>query len=126
MDSEFLNRLIEYWEGCSIGGEMKSDKLFALHIKALKDCDDFESQDLFNGLVLNQKYYNLFKNHLISFDVFGKILLSSDYTESDWLHMGISKHAQINKCKLTINHAFYLEDHRFIFQNKGQKILKHE
>lgn len=40
--AELTQKLIEYWGGCSVNSSTVNDELFAISIKPLIECDDFE------------------------------------------------------------------------------------
>lgn len=121
--SNYRNKLIEYWgKSCVIKLEMK-ELLIASHIKPFSECNDNEKYDLYNGLLLTPNYDKLFDKFLISFDNLGRILVSSLLEKSDLEKLGVSKEDKLNSEKISTNHSEYLKYHNEQF-NLKEKSLK--
>jgi predicted restriction endonuclease len=111
-NQNFRNRLIEYWGGSSVSNSGNSDELIAVPIKSLDDCDEFEKNYFYNGLILCANYSRLFLEYLISFDALGQILISDSLSDSDIQNLGISRVDCLKKEKLSLNHVVYLAEHK--------------
>ena len=110
--SSYRRKLLEYWGGCSVSGCSNISVLIASHIKQYSICLDKEKYDVFNGLLLTPNYDKLFDAYLISFDEFGKILISENLIIEDLEKLGVSKSDRLLKNKLTQEHVVYLKEHR--------------
>ncbi len=111
-NQNFRDRLIEYWGGSSVSDCGNSDELIAVPIKSWDDCDEFEKNDLYNGLILCKNHASLFLEYLVSFDELGQILISESLSDSDIQKLGISRVDCLKKEKLSLNHVVYLTEHK--------------
>ncbi len=109
---EFRNKLIKYWQGCSVTDFDQYDILIASHIKPWNKSNNQERLDVFNGLLLLPTLDKLFDKGYISFDDNGYILTSQLLNNNTLL--GINKEMKIN---IQTEHKKYLKFHReFILQ----------
>ena len=104
---EFRNKLIEYWNGCSVTGLEQTDILIASHIKPWSESSDEERLDKFNGLLLIPNLDKLFDKGYISFDNDGKILISPQL--KDLTSLGVTQNMKI---KMKLEHEKYLKYHK--------------
>jgi len=106
----FRERLISYWNGCSISSFGHFNILMASHIKPWRVSDNAQRIDVYNGLLLLPNYDKLFDKGYISFTDAGKIIYSSYLTTSDrtLLNMNDSVHL----VKIDVKHLPYLKYHR--------------
>jgi len=112
----FREKLVEYWNGCSVTQFKQIEILVASHIKPWKDSNDKERLDYFNGLLLIPNLDKVFDKGYISFNDNGSILISKELTNYEIL--GIKKTMRIN---LENKHIKYLKFHRNnIFKGNGQ------
>lgn len=77
----FRAKLIQMWGGCAVTGYRNTQLLLASHIKPWRDSKNEERLDRFNGLLLLANIDKAFDLGFISFDDFGRVLISS-YLES--------------------------------------------
>ena len=110
--NELKKNLISRYGRCFVTGITNADILEASFIKPQHECNDDERIDIFNGLLLTPNYCKLFNEYLISFDLFGEILVSSLLSDDDLVKLGISKMDKILDGILTMSHAYYMEEHR--------------
>ncbi|MEI8202457.1 MAG: HNH endonuclease [Bacteroidota bacterium] len=118
--SKYRENLIEYWKGCSVSGCKLNQILIASHIKPWNECQQDEKYHVFNGLLLTPNYDKLFDSYLISFDEFGKIMISDSLTDDDLGKLGISRDDKIDEQNLTLSHLYYLEGHRLNFSDRNK------
>lgn len=104
---DFREKLINYWGGCSVTRFQKTEILIASHIKPWRDSNNEERLDQFNGLLLTPNLDKLFDKGYISFNDYGKILISKKLTDS--VLLGINQNMKIN---MKNEHKKYLEFHR--------------
>jgi hypothetical protein len=104
---KFRNKLIKYWNGCSVTDYKNIDLLVASHIKPWRNSSDKERLDLFNGLLLIPNLDRLFDIGYISFDDEGRIIISEEL--EDYKILGINKNMKIN---IQEEHKKYLDYHR--------------
>ena len=114
---DFRDKLIKYWEGCSVTDFKQTDILIASHIKPWCKANSKERLDLFNGLLLLPTLDKLFDKGYISFDDNGVILISSIL--KDFEPLGITTDMNIT---IKNEHRKYLSYHR----NKIFNALKYE
>lgn len=111
----FRDKLINYWEGCSVTGNNIFELLIASHIKPWRDCAPNECIDLTNGLLLLPNLDKAFDQGFISFQNSGEILISSQL-KSGASDFGINPNLRLRKT--TEYHWPFLEYHRNkIFKN---------
>ncbi len=106
----FRNKLIEYWNGCSISGCSLLPVLVASHIKPWYVSDNEQRLDPFNGLLLQPNIDKLFDKGYITFDLKGNIQCSSFLDNNDRKLLGINKSMQLRK--LEDMHKKYLVYHQ--------------
>lgn len=106
----FRNKLIEYWNGCSISGCSLLPVLVASHIKPWYVSDNEQRLDPFNGLLLQPNIDKLFDKGYITFDLKGNIQCSSFLDNNDRKLLGINKSMQLRK--LEDMHKKYLMYHQ--------------
>lgn len=106
----FRNRLLSYWEGCSITCCKLTNILIASHIKPWRDSNNRERLDVFNGLLLTPNYDKLFDLGFISFDNNGEIIFSKEFPKSERQILGIDNHTHL--ISVDERHFEYLRFHR--------------
>jgi predicted restriction endonuclease len=116
--SNYRKKLIEYWGKSSVTNLEIQELLIASHIKPFSECNENEKYDLYNGLLLTPNYDKLFDKFLISFDNYGKILISSSLKKSDLEKLGVSKYDKLNSEKISKSHFEYLKYHNEQFNLK--------
>lgn len=104
---DFREKLINYWNGCSVTKFQKIEILIASHIKPWRDSNNEERVDHFNGLLLTPNLDKLFDKGYISFDDNGNILISKELTDFETL--GLNQNMKIN---IKNEHRKYLYFHR--------------
>ncbi len=110
---EFRNKLIEYWNGCSVTKFNKIELLIASHIKPWSKSTNQERLDIYNGLLLMPNIDKVFDLGFISFNDNGRILISEQLT--DYNLLGINSLMNID---VKEEHKKYLEYHRkYVFKN---------
>ena len=110
--SEYRKNLVEYWEGkCAVTGCKLEVILIASHAKPWRKCEtNNECVSKYNGFLLTPNLDRLFDYGLISFDDNGKILISSEVTETEYESLGLRKDMRLGKVEE--GHHVYLEYHR--------------
>lgn len=106
----FRERLIEYWQGCSISSFSHFNILTASHIKPWRDSDNQQRLDVYNGLLLLPNFDKLFDKGYISFHDDGKIIYSSYLSKTDRALLGMGD--DIHLLKIDPRHKGYLKYHR--------------
>ena len=106
----FRQRLIDYWEGCSVTQCPTYPLLMASHIKPWRRSDNVQRLDVFNGLLLTPNIDKLFDKGYISFDKRGGIILSNFLSASDRKLLGVD--ANLHLQRIDDRHQPYLEYHR--------------
>lgn len=104
---DFRDKLIKYWNGCSVTRYQNTEILIASHIKPWRESTSEERLDSFNGLLLTPNLDKLFDKGFISFDDEGKILISKSLINFELL--GIDKNMKI---AIENKHRKYLNFHR--------------
>ena len=104
---DFRDKLIKYWNGCSVTRYQNTEILIASHIKPWSESTSEERLDSFNGLLLTPNLDKLFDKGFISFDDEGKILISKSLINFELL--GIDKNMKI---AIENKHRKYLNFHR--------------
>jgi len=107
---EFRDKLIRYWQGCSISAFRHYDLLVASHIKPWRDAANEERIDLYNGLLLLPNYDKLFDRGYISFNDDGLIIFSRYLDNEDRKLLGMDSHVHL--LKIEDKHKPFLEYHR--------------
>ena len=108
----FRKSLIDKYNGrCIITGIDHPDLLVASHIKPWAASSNKERLSVDNGLLLSATYDRLFDRGLITFDRYGKIILSSQIGAENIKRLGLSQGLKFN---LQINKSMneYLSYHR--------------
>ena len=110
--SEYRKNLIEYWEGkCAVTGCGFTDVLIASHAKPWIKCGTHnESISKYNGFLLTPNIDGLFDDGYISFDDEGKILISGEVPEKEWVSLGLSSDMKLDK--IEEGHRQFLAYHR--------------
>lgn len=103
----FRQRLVAYWNGCSVTGFKDTSLLVASHIKPWSASDNHERLDIFNGLLLVPNLDKVFDSGYITFASDGYIVISPLLTEPEKL--GIHPKMRVT---LTSNHMPFMEFHR--------------
>lgn len=103
----FREKLIEFWQGCSVTKFKNIEILIASHIKPWNSSSNEERLDVYNGFLLTPNLDKLFDQGYISFDDNGKILISEKL--KDFQLLGISNDMKIS---ITPEHKKYLVYHR--------------
>jgi len=106
----FRANLIKYWQGCSVTNCKYIDILRASHIKPWRYSTNEERLDYFNGLLLIPSLDALFDIGLISFDVKGAILISTQLDKKYWNILNVSETMILQKHDK--RHQMFLEFHR--------------
>lgn len=106
----FRNKLIEYWNGCSVSGCSLLPVLVASHIKPWYASDNIQRLDPFNGLLLQPNIDKLFDRGYITFDLKGNIICSSFLEKDDRILLGINNNMHLRK--IDDMHKQYLEYHQ--------------
>lgn len=109
---EFRKSLIDKYNGrCIITGIDHPNLLVASHIKPWAASSNKERLSVDNGLLLSATYDRLFDRGLITFNKYGKILLSSRIGAENIKRLGLSQGMKFN---LQINKSMeeYLSYHR--------------
>ncbi len=104
---QFRKKLIEQWGGCAITGYRDTRLLVASHIKPWSTSTNQERLDPFNGLLLLPNLDKVFDLGYISFEISGRIVISSELEDAKTL--GINTQLKAN---LKNAHQCYLEFHR--------------
>ena len=103
----FREKLIEFWQGCSVTGFENIEILIASHIKPWSNSSNEERLDVYNGFLLTPNLDKLFDKGYISFDTNGKILISEKL--KDFQKLGINNNMKIS---ISPEHKKYLDYHR--------------
>lgn len=106
----FRDKLIKYWNGCSISTFSHFDMLIASHIKPWKDAANDERIDVYNGLLLLPNYDKLFDRGYISFEDNGLVIYSRYIDQEDRKLLGMDSHVHLRK--LEDKHKAFLKYHR--------------
>lgn len=104
---KFRRDLITMWQGCAVTGCKTNELLVASHIKPWHASDNRERLDKFNGLLLMANIDRAFDAGLISFDLSGKIIISSQFVDFDVAGLN-----QSMKITLAPEHETYMQYHR--------------
>ena len=104
--------LVKYWNGsCAVTGCTNEELLVASHIKPWAECGrNGEWVDSYNGLLLAAGVDAAFDKGFISFGDDGSMLMSSDFSVSDAIALGIPLDARLTR--VDQRHKPYLEYHR--------------
>jgi hypothetical protein len=107
---QFRQSLINYWSSCAVSGCQDKRLLKASHIKPWRKSSVEERLSLYNGLLLNPSLDECFDSGFISFDDFGRIMVSEELTKADMDALAITKDMKL--AKLENGHKKYLAYHR--------------
>jgi len=107
---QFRLSLIAYWQGCSVTGCSQVEILKASHIKPWRDCTNDERLNVYNGLLLLPNLDACFDIGFISFGDEGKILISSQLSDTALAQLGIKRDMELSKIEQ--GHKGFLEYHR--------------
>jgi len=107
---QFRLSLIAYWQGCSVTGCSQAEILRASHIKPWRDSTNEERLNIYNGLLLLPNLDACFDMGFISFSDEGKILISSQISDTTLAQLDI-KHG-MELLKIEQEHKEFLGYHR--------------
>lgn len=105
----FRRYLLALWRACPITGCTETSLLKASHIKPWSTSSNHERLDPYNGILLTPTFDTLFDKGYISFDDFGKILISKSLAKSERDALGVREAISI---KISASHIPYLRHHR--------------
>lgn len=106
----FRDRLIEYWNGCSISLFAHLDVLVASHIMPWSEANNQQRVDVYNGLLLLPNYDKLFDRGYITFNDDGEVILSALLTGIDRDLLRIDQSIKLSR--IEDKHREYLMYHR--------------
>jgi len=102
--------MARYNERCAVMGLDVPSLLIASHIKPWSESSANEKNDVDNGFLLVAHLDKLFDQHLISFDIQGKIIISNTISHRQRSLLGLNTSMKINN--LTPGNQRYLHHHR--------------
>lgn len=105
----FRDELLRIHGKCQICNLENRDMLIASHSKRYSVCNDEESGDIYNGLLLCRSHDGLYDSGLITFNDDGKIQISERLSNSDRKILGINEDISINLMKENLK---YIKWHR--------------
>lgn len=110
--SKYREALLDYWSGaCAVTSVAILEVLRASHAKPWAECEtDAERLDVFNGFLLSANLDALFDRFLISFDVNGQILISSEIDDCSLAALGVNRDMKLRW--VDAQHERYLKIHR--------------
>lgn len=105
----FRQKLISFWQGCSVTQYARYDLLIASHIKPWRVSDNQSKLDVYNGLLLTPNLDKLFDKGYITFDKRGRIVFSKIISSDDkhLLHLDDSMNLRL----VCYEHSEYLKYH---------------
>jgi hypothetical protein len=106
---KFRKDLIKRWKFCPITKISINQVLKASHIKPWREATNLERLDENNGILLSASIDSLFDQYLISFDFYGKIMISNAIDKNQLKLIGIDENASIEFNQQQQN---YLNYHR--------------
>lgn len=107
---QFRQGVLEMWSDCCcVTGSRLAVR--ASHIKPWRSCSDEERLDVNNGLPLVATLDALFDAHLISFDISGRIIISSQIPEHEQNCLGITGDMRLRN-SLSEVAELYMQTHR--------------
>lgn len=115
VQNKFRKSLFNLWRGCCISGCSIKALLIASHIKPWSQSTYHERVDPYNGVLLTPNYDALFDKGFISFEIDGKILISSDLNQKNIDYFQIPEKT---KHHFSSKHVEYLEYHREVIFRK--------
>ncbi len=96
--SNFRQRLIQRWEGCSVTGCKLTESLIASHIHAWSKCDSAtERWDPDNGLLLTPNLDKLFDSGQIGFGDNGMVLIHPRLQRGQMHHFGVDQNTRLRR-----------------------------
>ena len=107
---QFRESLIGYWKACAVTGCQTHALLRASHIKPWSKSESTERLSLYNGLLLSPNLDTCFDSGFVSFDDFGRILISKCLNTKDAMALGL--HSEMRLSKIEPEHRRYLNYHR--------------
>lgn len=116
----FRSDLLALYGKCLICGITNFKLLRASHSKSWKESTPSEKTNPMNGLLLCCNHDSLYDNHLISFDVNGKILISDALNQNDLTKLHLSSNIQLSVPPAVLNFISY---HRKNFYKKNRENL---
>lgn len=105
----YRKKLLKIHNQCQLCNIQNKRLLIASHIIPWRIANDYEKDDVHNGLLLCANHDRLFDTGLISFNDNGNIMISKDLKEGEYKELNISS---ANKIKLTEKNKYYLKYHR--------------
>lgn len=115
---QFREKLLQYWEVCSVTGCSFHEVLIASHIVPWAEASDSERLDVFNGLLLTPNLDRLFDNYFISFNSSGDILISKTISSKAMHDLGINPSMKLRRTDAKL--LSYLQKHEKEFLEKEQ------
>jgi len=106
----FRQRLLDYWEGCSVTHCQTYPLLIASHIRPWRKSDNIQRLDVFNGLLLTPNLDKLFDKGYISFDKKGLIICSDFLPFTDRKILGVVPSLRLEH--IDDKHQPYMQYHR--------------
>lgn len=106
----FRQRLLDYWDGCSVTQCQIYPLLMASHIRPWRKSDNIQRLDVFNGLLLTPNLDKLFDKGYISFDKKGYIICSDFLPSVDRNIFGVDPSLRL--VHIEDRHQPYLQYHR--------------
>ncbi len=111
----FRNKLVQYWNGCSVSGCSFLPVLVASHIRPWYVSDNEQRLDMYNGLLLQPNLDKLFDKGYITFDIQGKILCSRLLDLNDRNLLGIDNNMHLLKVDdMHIKYLMYHQENCYI------------
>jgi predicted restriction endonuclease len=107
---QFRADLLAYWGSCAVTGCRVEKVLRASHLKPWANSNDNERLDPFNGLLLTPNLDTCLDRGFISFDQYGRIILSEQLNKENWKSLGINGDQKL--IKLDSRHEIFLDYHR--------------
>ena len=121
---QFREKLLRYWNGCSVTGCSLQEVLIASHIVPWAEASNQERLDVSNGLLLTPNLDRLFDNYFISFNSLGEILISKSLDNKAISDLGITPSMKLRKSDEKL--LLYLNKHEHKFFKKEQSRWSHE
>lgn len=124
IQDQFRKNLLNEFQGkCALCDIDESQLLIASHIIPYSMCagDVNIAGDSNNGLLLCPIHDALFESgNYISFDAYGKIIISSKIKNSKLNDLHINENLYLDKRYLTLKRIEFLESHRLMFDRKNK------
>ncbi|WP_026691805.1 HNH endonuclease [Peribacillus kribbensis] len=107
---KFRRDLMPLWNGqCVLCGISLPELLQASHAKPWKDSTNSERIDPYNGVLLCSNHHALYQNGFIAFDGQGRLHISSEISEEDYVTFGIEPKTRI---KIYPDNKVYVKWHK--------------